>query len=90
MLDLRTSDRVGSGSKKTSWRHEDFKDRIIEVQKHIPSVNDLAIDGNDVMKILKIKPGPKIGQILKSLFEEITEDPSKNTREYLEKRVKIL
>jgi poly(A) polymerase/tRNA nucleotidyltransferase (CCA-adding enzyme) len=90
MLDLRTADRVGSGVKPTSWRHEEFKRRIIKVQQHIPSVNDLAIDGNDVMQILGIGPGPQIGRILNILFEEITEDPSKNNREYLITKIKTL
>jgi putative nucleotidyltransferase with HDIG domain len=87
MLDVRTADRVGSGTPATSWRHEDFKRRIIKVQQHIPSVNDLAVDGTDVMKILSIPPGPKIGKVLKILFDEIMEDISKNNREYLLKRV---
>ncbi|MEK7127361.1 MAG: HDIG domain-containing metalloprotein, partial [Patescibacteria group bacterium] len=71
MLDVRTADRIGSGTPATSWRHEDFKRRIIKVQQHIPSVTDLAVDGNDVMKALGILPGPKIGMILNKLFEEI-------------------
>lgn len=87
MLDLRTADRLGSGVKQTSWRHEDFKKRIIEVQKHIPSVTDLKVDGHDVMKILGIGPGPKVGEILSKLFEEITENPKKNERKYLLKRI---
>lgn len=90
MLDLRTADRLGSGVKSTSWRHEDFKKRIIEVQKHIPSVKDLKVNGRDVMEVLGIAPGPKIGEILNKLFEEISEDPSKNEKEYLIKRVREL
>ena len=90
MLDVRTADRIGSGSKPTSWRHEDFKRRIIKVQAHVPSVNDLAVDGHDVMEVLKIAPGPEIGRILNKLFEEITEDPKKNERESLLKRIKEL
>lgn len=90
MLDLRIADRLGSGSTETSWRLEEFKERIIEVQKHIPSVNDLKVNGFDVMKILNITPGPKIGEILNLLFEEIMEDPSKNEVEYLSSRVKEL
>lgn len=87
MLDLRTADRLGSGVKPTSWRHEEFKRRIIDVQKHIPTVADLKVDGNDVMKILGTGPGPQIGEILSKLFEEIMEDPKKNEREYLLKRI---
>ncbi len=83
ILDLRTADRLGSGSKKTSWRHEDFKTRIIEVQKHIPSVTDLKINGKDVMEVLNIPGGPKVGEVLNKLFTDISEDPTKNNREYL-------
>ncbi len=86
MLDLRIADRLGSGSRETSWRLEDFKKRIVEVQKHIPSVTDLKVNGKDVMEILKIGPGPKVGEILTKLFEEIMENPEKNDRDYLLKR----
>lgn len=88
MLDLRIADRLGSGSKETSWRLEDFKERIIEVQKHIPSVTDLKVNGNDVIETLEITPGPTVGQILNQLFEEIMEDPNKNEREFLLNRIK--
>lgn len=88
MIDLRIADRLGSGSRETSWRLEDFKKRIIEVQKHIPSVTDLKVNGKDVMEVLKLSPGPKVGEILATLFEEIMEDPAKNEREYLLKRIK--
>ena len=37
-------------------------------------------DGNDVMKILKIKPGPKIGEVLKDLFDQVVEGKLKNTK----------
>jgi hypothetical protein len=40
------------------------------------------------MKELKIQPGPKIGEILQKLFEEVDEVLEKNTREYLLKRIK--
>lgn len=88
MLDIRIGDRLGSGAKASSWRLEQFKERIIEVQKHIPSVTDLKVSGHDVMKILGLKPGPKIGQILDKLFAEITADPSKNNRDYLISQIK--
>lgn len=90
MLDLRIGDRLGSGSRETSWRLEKFKERIIEVQKHTPSVKDLKVNGKDVMEVLHIKPGPKVGQVLNKLFDEITEDPSKNNREYLLSRIPSL
>ena len=90
-MDLRIGDRLGGGCKNaTSWRLRKFQRRILEVQETPLSVKDLKIDGNDVMKILKMHPGPKVGKILQELFEEITDDSSKNTKEYLTKRVREL
>ncbi len=91
MMDLRIGDRLGGGTQTAeSWRLKLFKERL-EKELHPPfSINDLAIDGNDVMNILNISPGPQVGKILKILFEEVDEDLSKNNREYLEDRVKEL
>ncbi|MBU2051942.1 hypothetical protein KKH13_01930, partial [Patescibacteria group bacterium] len=45
------------------------------------------IDGNDIMKALKLSPGPKVGEILKKLFDEVLDDAKKNDRDYLLKRI---
>lgn len=87
MLDLRTADRIGSGAKPTSWRTELFKKRLEEVQKQPFSIKDLKIDGNEVMKILKLKPGPKIGEILKKLFDLVVDKKIKNEKESLIKQI---
>jgi len=50
----------------------------------------LKIKGDDIMKILNIEPGPKIGAINDVLLAEVIEDPKKNTKVYLEKRIKQL
>jgi hypothetical protein len=90
ILDLREADRLGSGARKTSWRLEDMKQRMVE-QLHQPfAVTDLAIDGTDIMEHLQIKPGRIIGKLLQDLFEEVMEDPDRNTEEYLLRRVKEL
>lgn len=47
------------------------------------STRDLAIDGHVLMKELGIKPGRIIGEILESLLEDVTADPSVNEREAL-------
>lgn len=89
MFNLRIGDRLGGGClAATSWRLRKFMARTIEVQKHTPSVKDLKVNGHDVMSQLGIGPGPRVGQILKVLFEEIMEDPTKNTREYLLERIR--
>ncbi|HLC94040.1 MAG TPA: CCA tRNA nucleotidyltransferase [Patescibacteria group bacterium] len=88
MLILRDADRIGSGAKPTSWRYELFKKRLVEVQKEPFQITDLKIDGNDVMKTLHLKPGPRVGQILQKLFNEVVEKKLKNEREILLKKLK--
>ncbi len=80
MLSLRVGDRLGGGARETSWRLEEFKKRLIEVQKQPFSIKDLKIDGNDVMKTLNIKPGPKVGNILEKLFEQVVNKKVLNER----------
>jgi len=90
MIDLRIGDRLGGGTQTAeSWRLKLFKKRVEEQLKPKPfSIDDLAIDGNDIMKELNIKPGKKVGDMLQKLFEEVDEDLSKNKKEYLLKRLK--
>lgn len=83
MLTLRVADRLGGGATETSWRLEEFKQRLVEVQKQPFSVKDLKIDGNDVMKELDLTPGPKVGEILEKLFEEVVEKKVENEKEKL-------
>ena len=89
MIDLRIGDKLGSGTQTAeSWRLKKFKERIEEQLNPPFSINDLAIDGTDVMKELKIKPGPKVGEILRKLFEEVDENLELNTRDHLLERIK--
>ena len=90
MMALRIGDRVGGGSKATSWRLTELQKRIGEQFYEPLSLKDMNIDGAEIMQILNITPSKKIGEILNTLFEEILDDSSKNTKEYLEKRVKEL
>ena len=71
MLALRVGDRLGGGARATSWRLEDFKKRLIEVQKQPFSIQDLKINGRDIMEFKQIPPGPKIGKYLEFLFKEV-------------------
>lgn len=90
MLDLRVADRLGSGARLTSWRTELFKKRLEEVQQEPFKVTDLAIDGTDVMKTLDIKPGPKVGEILDEIFEDVEEKKLPNVRETLLQKLQEL
>lgn len=87
IIDLRKADRIGSGARPTSWRFELFKKRLMEVQKEPFKITDLKINGNDIMKLLNIKPGPKIGEILQKIFDEVETGKVKNEREELIKNL---
>ena len=66
--------------------------RIIQIYKRIIkrgdclSIKELALTGSDLME-LGIKPGPKLGDILNRLFDEVLDVPEHNTKEYLTGRV---
>ncbi len=83
ILDLREADRLGSGARQTSWRLEEMKQRMIEQLNQPMDVTDLAIDGHDLMAEFSLPPGPKIGQILSQLFEQVLEKPELNDRSSL-------
>ena len=83
IIDLRFGDRIGSGARPTSWRFDLFRKRLEKVQKQPFQIKDLKINGNDVMKILKLKPGPKIGEILKKIFDQVVEKKLANDKKTL-------
>ena len=68
-----------------------FADRINAELEHenALTMKDLRINGEKLMK-LGIKPGPMMGRILKTLLDEVIEEPALNNQEYLEKRAIIL
>ena len=55
--------------------------------KQCVKLSDLAIDGKAVLE-LGVKPGPEVGRILKSLLEEVLEDPALNNRDELTARAR--
>ena len=89
MIALRRADRVGSGAKETSWRWEKFKERLVEVQKQPFAIKDLKINGVDVMTVLGIKPGRKVGEVLEKIFAQVEENPAMNERETLLKTLEL-
>lgn len=91
LIDLRIADRLGSGVPKAQpYRLRHFQYMVEKVQHDAISVKMLKINGNDIMKILEIPAGPKIGAILDVLLADAIEEPEKNEKKYLEKRVKEL
>jgi hypothetical protein len=84
LIDLRIADRLGSGTPKAmpyKLRHLQYM--MEKVQNDPISVKMLKINGDDLMQILGIAPGPKIGAILDVLLSEVIEDPELNEAKIL-------
>ena len=91
LLKLREADRIGSGTPKAiPYKLRHLKFMIDKVARDPISPKLLKINGNDVMELLGIDPGPKVGMIMNALMEEVLDNPKKNTKEYLESRTKEL
>jgi poly(A) polymerase/tRNA nucleotidyltransferase (CCA-adding enzyme) len=91
LLQVRMADRIGSGVPKAEpYKLRHLRYMIEKVSRDPISVRMLKVDGNDVMEILKIKPGPKVGQILHILLEEVIDDPKKNEENFLKKEIERL
>lgn len=91
LLQVRMADRIGSGVPKAEpYKLRHLKYVIDRVSRDPISVNMLKINGKDVMDILNIKPGPKVGQILNVLLGYVLSDPKKNKKDFLKKEVKKL
>jgi len=61
---------------------------IIEEQDCL-SIKDMEINGKELIE-MGMKPGPELGDVLDTLFEEVVEDPKKNNRDYLFSKAKKL
>ena len=91
LLQVRMADRIGSGVPKAEpYKLRHLKYVIEKVSQDPISVGLLKVSGNDVMEILGVGPGPKVGQILDVLLGYVLEEPKKNEKEFLEKEVKKL
>jgi len=88
LINLRVADRLGMGRpKEKPYRLRTIEYMIEKVSKDPISAKMLKINGNEIMKSLKIQPSPKVGAILDVLLAEVIEDPKKNNKKFLEKRV---
>ncbi|MBV8150159.1 MAG: HD domain-containing protein [Candidatus Eremiobacteraeota bacterium] len=90
---LRAADVAGSGLPKRGSNNERFEARVAEIVSERPpfTVKDLAITGDDVIaELVRVgalpagsKGSPQVGEILRRIFEEVTDDPRRNTRDQL-------
>jgi len=90
LIALRKADDLAHGwGREFEKDIEKFKNRIdSQIKKSYPFIiSDVAVNGHDVMNILGLQPGPKVGQILNQLLEMVIERPEHNQKENL---IKIL
>lgn len=94
LLELRRADCLA----QSMYMREEKIDTLDKVEaiyqeilekKQCVSLKDLAITGSDLMA-LGVPQGKKVGELLSALLEEVLEEPSRNTQEYLLKKAKTL
>lgn len=90
LMQVRECDRVGMRKAEAPYRLRKYFAMIEECLRDPISVSQLKVDGNYLMQELGVKPGRRMGWMLHALLEEVLEDPTRNTVEYLSERVKHL
>ncbi|MBC8461415.1 MAG: HD domain-containing protein [Deltaproteobacteria bacterium] len=86
LIALRKADDLAHGWGKIDENQiEEFKNRInSQIKKSYPfTISDLAVNGNDVMNVLDLQPGPRVGQILNQLLEKVIDKPGCNKKDIL-------
>jgi tRNA nucleotidyltransferase (CCA-adding enzyme) len=87
-FELRRADQygthVGGATEEDLVNTVEFQKRCEEQKQWTPARSQaIAVDGNDVMAILGVGPGRRVGAALKQLMELVLDDPANNTREIL-------
>ena len=79
---LRAADIKAMGRPVEAGHPRKLRGRIAKILKaqNALHLNALKVNGNDVMKALKMPPGPKVGEVLDKLLEKVIDDPRLNSR----------
>ena len=86
---IRIADKKANLAKEPYTLH-DIRVRFEKLKKASEEAEEgfglksLAVGGEDVMRILEIPEGPRVGEALAFLLEKVVDDPSLNTRARLE------
>jgi putative nucleotidyltransferase with HDIG domain len=93
---LRHADIIGSGVPKRGPENEQFEARVAAIVAEAPpfSVRDLAIGGDDVVRLMVergaapagFRGDGRVGAILRALFDAVTDEPALNERATLLER----
>lgn len=92
-LRLRFADKASSLKKQSSFsecKHLMSKIEECLIEENIPifGIKDLAINGDDIMRLLNIPSGKQVGDILKYLLDKVLEYPNLNNNESLKEITK--
>ncbi|MGB3988875.1 MAG: HD domain-containing protein [Minisyncoccales bacterium] len=91
LIKLRMADRVGSGVPKAEpYKLRHLKYLIEKTSSDPISTKMLAIDGAEIMRLLKIDSGPKVGKVLSILLSEVLSNPENNDVDKLRTKVEWL
>lgn len=93
LLMLREADHMGKGNENATRMMVDKMRNLINnevTSQTVFSPKDLAINGNDIIKLLGISAGPQVGEIIKRLMDLVIDHPSLNNRQDLMNLVKTL
>jgi tRNA nucleotidyltransferase (CCA-adding enzyme) len=91
LIQLRMADRIGSGCPKAlPYKLRHFQYLAEKISQDPIDATTLKVGGQEVMDLLQLVPGPKVGQILTILLGEALDDSKKNDKKYLQKRIKEL
>ena len=86
LLELKKADIIAHGKTASELELISHLEQRISGMKNENTaldINDLAIDGNTVMDITGLGPGPGVGKILRKLVEAVIENPGLNTKDRL-------
>lgn len=86
LMKLRIADAEGNPMSEFNPHELDvLAERIADVRSKDMAlkVADLDISGQDLMQAFKLEPGPKIGEVMNYLLDQVIEDPLLNQKEEL-------
>jgi len=93
LLEFRRADLLAHGFGDENVASLDELERRVEEERARGSCVErrgLAVDGNTVMAITGLFPGPEVGRILDDLNEKVLEHPELNNREDLTALIKLM
>jgi tRNA nucleotidyltransferase (CCA-adding enzyme) len=85
LVNLRRADNIGSGLPADAGHLDELEARVAaELAAGAPlTLRELAVNGDDLVSALDLRPGPAVGALLERLLGSVIADPSRNTKPIL-------